>query len=739
MATGERMETRIRVTSERRKREFPSSLPGRALVAGGIACAVLLLFSAPMLRAGNQAQDAAAPASAASPEAGKKLYDASCTPCHGVDGNGTAAAPSLSKTALAAGAVTAIISDGKSGTAMPPFKGTYTPAQIADLTAYVLSLASSASGKAATSASVASADAGAEIYATKCAGCHESGGPPYLNHFVLKAAAPEYIVYMLVSGAMHEQGARLTASQMAAVAEYLTGKPPGRPGATPISAGRCSGPTPNVPATAQWNGWGVDLENSRFQPADQAGLTAAQVPQLKLKWAFGFPGGFAAYSQPTVADGRVFVSDPIGGVYALDVSTGCTYWKFQASAAVRTAVTVGANHVAYFGDLRSNVYAVDALTGKQLWKAVISTHPYARVTGTPRLYEGRLYVPVSSREEWMAADPHYECCTFRGILAALDAATGKEIWRTYTIPDPARPTKTTKDGTTLWGPSGAGLWSSPTIDAKRKLLYIGAGNNYSDPVTSNSDAILAFDLATGKIVWSRQLTSGDTYNVSCFRDDRSNCPVKQGPDSDFAAPPILRELPGGRRVLIVGQKSGIVLGLDPEHQGQILWQTPIGHGGALGGVEWGPAADSDVAYVALSDFGFSGGPEGTIPDPKAGGGLFALKIATGEKVWVASTPPGGCTTPRCSPAQSAAVTAIPGAVFSGADDGHIRAYSTADGKILWDYDTVQNLDTVNKIPAHGGSIDGGGPAVAGGMVFVNSGFGSLYGIPGNILLAFGVD
>jgi polyvinyl alcohol dehydrogenase (cytochrome) len=435
----------------------------------------------------------------------------------------------------------------------------------------------------------------------------------------------------------------------------------------------------------------------------------------------------------------VYVGGALGQVYSLDAKTGCTRWSFQADAGVRTAITVGPGNLAYFGDLRANVYAVSALTGKLVWRARASSHPYARITGAPKLYKGRLYVPVSSREEWIAASPHYECCTFRGILLAFDALTGKEVWRTYTISEPARPTKRNKAGAQFWGPSGAGLWSSPTIDAERGVLYIGAGNNYSDPATSNSDAILAIDLKTGKTVWSRQITSGDTYNVSCFRDDQSNCPAKQGPDTDFGAPPILRKLPDGHRVLIIGQKSGDVLALDPDNKGATLWKTNIGHGGPLGGIEWGPAADPDTIYAALSDFGFSGGPEGAIPDPKAGGGLFAIKIATGEKVWVAPPPPGGCTVPRCSPAQSAAVTAIPGVIFSGADDGHLRAYSAEDGKVLWDFDTVRDFDTVNKVKAHGGSIDGGGPAVAGGMVFVSAGYGSLYGIPGNVLLTFGVE
>jgi len=718
-------------------RAYRRVLPNIAIVASAIGCVLLAAWPAHTVFA----KQAAHVVDQAKIDAGKKLYTASCAFCHGSEGKGVGATPRFEGGKLTPESVASVISDGKPGTSMPGYKITFNQEKLDDLAAYVLSLVPPKAGESATTAEAPASESanaapnGQMLYTKKCAACHEAGGPPYLNRFVLQAAAPEYVIHMLARGVMHQQGASLTPRERIAIAEYITGKQV-TPAPPPNS---CPAPAQASLSGPQWNGWGVDLNNSRFQPADQAGLTAAQVPNLKLKWAFGFPGDFTSYSQPTVVGGRVYVGDVLGHVYSIDAKTGCTRWTFQADAGVRTAVTVSPAGIAYFGDLRANVYAVNARTGRFVWRSRISTHPYARITGTPRLYKGRLYVPVSSREEWMAASPLYRCCTFRGILAALDAATGKEIWRTYTISELARPTKKSKAGTQLWGPSGAGLWSSPTIDEERGLLYIGAGNNYSDPETPNSDAILAIGLRTGKIVWSRQITSGDTYNVSCFRDDQSNCPAKQGPDTDFGAPPILRKLPDGKRVLIIGQKSGDVLALDPDNKGEILWKTNIGHGGPLGGIEWGPAADSENVYAALSDFGFSSGPEGTIPDPKAGGGLFAIKLSTGERIWVARPAPGGCTAPRCGPAQSAAVTAIPGVIFSGADDGHLRAYSAADGKIIWDFDTVQEFDTINKVKAHGGAIDGGGPAVAGGMVFVNAGYGSIYGIPGNVLLAFGAD
>lgn len=578
---------------------------------------------------------------------------------------------------------------------------------------------------------------GQDLYAKNCAMCHDVLAV-LQNHVALGHMSPEYILRVLDNGAMRQQAAKLSSGERAAIAEFLTGK--AAPSITTAApTGKCSGPPPTSFSGPAWNGWGVDLENTRFQSTEAAGLTAAQVPNLKLKWAFGFPGDYSAYSQPAIAGGRVFVGSVGGKVYSLNGATGCTYWSYDAGAGVRSAITIGPDGVAYFGDVHANMYALDANTGQLIWKVVADDYPTARITAAPKLYDGRLYVAVASRDEWHSTDPRFECCKFRGSVLALEAKTGKQIWKTYTISQPARPTSKTKAGTQLWGPSGVGVWTSPTIDTKRHVLYIGTGDSYSDPPAPLSDSILALDLATGKIAWSRQLTEGDVFNGNCLQQNHSTCPDKIGPDSDFGSSPILRTLASGKRVLIAGQKSGVVHVLDPDDKGKILWQTRVGKGGMLGGIQWGFAADPATAYVPLSDLGLIPAPEGVIPDPKAGGGLFAIQIATGEKIWSVLPPESGCKTPRCSPAQSAAVTVIPGVVFSGSLDGHLRAYAATDGKMLWDYDTARDFETVNGVPSKGGALDGPGPAVAGGLVVVNSGYGFFNGISGNVLLAFGVE
>jgi polyvinyl alcohol dehydrogenase (cytochrome) len=426
---------------------------------------------------------------------------------------------------------------------------------------------------------------------------------------------------------------------------------------------------------------------------------------------------------------------------------------------VRAAITIGrgsgsaANRwIAYFGDQRANAYAVDALTGELLWKRPVDDFFGATITSSPTLADGTLYVATSSAEEVIGANPKYECCKFRGSVSALNTATGEVRWKSFTIPEEPKPVRKNKQGVQLWGPSGAGVWSSPTVDLKRGVVYVTTGDAYSDPAASTSDAFIAFDLKTGKLLWSRQTTSGDAFTIDCGLPEalRTNCPEANGPDHDFGSPAILAELPNGRSALIAGQKSGVVHAVDPDRGGAILWQTRVGKGSALGGVQWGSAFDGRRVYVALSDVqpepaqAGAPGAQPTVFGPamrlngQAGGGLFALDPATGKVLW--NKPHPGCgDRPACSPAQSAAVTAIPGVVFSGGLDGHLRAYASEDGTIIWDMDTAQPYKTVNGVPGNGGSLDGPGAVVVDGMLYVNSGYAFVGGMPGNVLLVFSVD
>jgi len=594
------------------------------------------------------------------------------------------------------------------------------------------------SGGAARAQAPASSPDAQAIFSNSCAQCHNGAADsraPSLD--ALKSHSPESVILALTSGAMRGQGAHLTGAERRALAEFLTGKKLSDSVRNP-NIGRCAAPPAKFDeALPAWNGWSPTPENWHFQPTAQAGLTAAQIPNLKLKWAFGYPDVAVTWGQPTVVSGRVYVGAQNGDVYGLDAKSGCTYWTYVAGAGVRTSIVVGprkasggvaAGHNAYFGDMNGFVYAVDADSGKLIWRIQVDSHPQVRLTGSFALYDGRLYVPTGSWEEMSSSDPKYECCTSRGSLSALDAATGKVFWKTYAIPDEPKPIAANKFGTTIFGPSGGGIWTTPTLDTKRGLIYVGTGNTFSGPDQPMTDSVLAIEMKTGKVRWSQRGTVGpDVSSGFCRFVD--GC--KNGPDLDFGATVVLGHLPNGKDFVFAGHKSGTGFGLDPD-TGAVLWKYKAGVGGTWGGMEWGTTFDGTNVYFPNSDI--------TDPEP---GGLHAVDPATGQRVWYA--PPvtpllcKGTPAQGCSPAQSAAVTAIPGAIFSGANDGGMRAYSTKDGSIFWTFDSNRDFETVNGVPAKGASIIGPAPVVVGGMVFFNSGYGQNRGRAGNVLLAFGVD
>ena len=607
---------------------------------------------------------------------------------------------------------------------------------------------------------------GAPLYAEHCASCH-AGGVSRAPHLIwLEMMTPQILVASMTDGIMRPQAAHLNAEQRIQIAEYLsrarydTEAPAA---AAPSCIGEAaqfdlSRPVPRV-------GWGHDT--ARFVNAETAQLAAADIGKLKLKWAFAFPNALRARSHPAIAMGAVFVGSQDGTVYAFDLETGCERWSFQASAEVRTGIVLSAwdpstvapipegataqgagqaanaaaeadPPLAFFGDILAKLYAVHALTGELVWSIKADDHPSATITGTPALAGDKLLVPISSLEVTPAADPNYACCTFQGKVLAVNPETGAIIWSHSTIPDPPVQVATTSAGTAVLAPSGAPVWSSPAVDLKRNLAYFGTGENYSSPADGNSDAVIAVDLTTGERVWTRQSTAGDAWNVACMMADNPNCPAEDGPDLDHGSSMVLIEAEG-RSVLAVGNKNGAVYGLDPDNQGAMLWSTRVGRGSIQGGVHFGMAAAEGLLYAPINDMNDT--RNGDWLDPElARPGVHAIDAASGEVMW-RHVQEDICAPERefCDPGVSAAVTAIPGAVLAGHLDGFLRAYSAADGEVLWAYDTTQPAAAVNGLTARGGGMSGGaGPAVADGHVAINSGYGLYFHEPGNALLVFAV-
>lgn len=574
---------------------------------------------------------------------------------------------------------------------------------------------------------------GKAVFAEQCAMCHTGGVPKAPSPAFLAMLAPDAIVGALTNGVMRAQGAALSAAQRIEVAEYLTRTPYAsykRPAPPPVCAGAAARfDMADVPAPI---GWGHD--NRRFVPANIARLRKADIPKLELKWAFAYPAANQARSQPTLAWGTLFVGSQDGTVYAFDPESGCTRWTTRVTAEVRTAIVAdAATKRLYFGDLLGRAHALDAMTGKELWANKLSDHADATITGTPTLGGGMLFVPVSSLEVVQASNPKYACCTFRGMVAALDPATGREIWRSYTAGKP-KPHGKMPNGTDIVGPSGAPVWNSPTYDAQTGRLYFGSGENYSSPADDNSDAVFALDARTGARIWHTQLTPNDAWNVGCMMG-MDTCPKENGPDFDVAASTLLIPVAPNKRMLVIGQKSGEAWGINPD-TGKILWRKQVGHGGTQGGVHFGMAAEGTRVFVPVNDMANTN--DARVYDIKLrGAGLHALDAATGKEFWYAK-PADDCKARTfCDPGISAAVTAVPGAVFAGHLDGKLRAYDSKTGAILWETDTAKTFKTIDGGSGHGGSMSGPGAAVWRGRVFINSGYGMYSHMAGNLLLVYG--
>ena len=507
----------------------------------------------------------------------------------------------------------------------------------------------------------------------------------------------------------------------------------------------CSAPSTAPRTGSDWTMWQFDLQGSRYN-ANESTLSPTNVGSLQLKWAFGFPGAIAQSSQPAVVNGTVYSGGRDGKMYALDAKTGATKWVFDTGTTLEHIPAYGlrdgpavSNGLVYFGDNAANVWAVDAATGARRWKTQVETHPLSIITSSPLFFDGHIYVGVASQEEGPAGVDAYPCCTFRGSVVSLDAGTGAVQWKYYTLPQQqdlgplARPE---------FVPSGAAVWSSPTIDPATRTLYYTSGNPYSGENPQGAEAIGAVNIDTGQARWIHRMTPGDTWNVRCVvPPSGGNCPTP-GRDFDFGTQPNIFSI-NGRKVVGAGQKTGIYHLLDAA-TGAIIWQTqlsvptsplPIPGAESLSGIQWGASYDGNRLYVAT----YGANP----------GTLFALDPATGKVIWRTPNPANGCLInvppvpmdPLCQLSMPNAVSSSPGLVYEGSMDGKMRVFAADTGAILWEYNTAKiHFNTVNGVPGVGGALNGNGAVVANGMLYVNSGYGHpiTTGMPGNMLLAFGL-
>ena len=581
---------------------------------------------------------------------------------------------------------------------------------------------------------------GKPLYIEHCAGCHEAQVYKAPHTTWLELMSPQVLYRSITEGIMQSQAAHLSDEDKQHIVEYITQMRLGDPDAGPEVAW-CKGPAGEFSSLdeGQLTGWGHDTR--RYVSPDAAGFGRSQIDDLELKWSFGFPASTRARSQPIIAMGAVFVGSQDGTVYAFDLETGCVRWTYAARAEVRTGITLGKSvpdggATAYFGDIIANLYAVDATTGELIWQSSPDEHHSATLTGTPAYAAGKLYVPVSSLEVVTAANPDYACCSFRGHVMAVDADDGSVIWDSYAIPSPPASVGTTSAGTDMLGPSGAPVWTSPTVDVDKNLLIFGTGENYSSPADTNSDAVIAVALDTGERLWSRQTFPGDAWNVACMMADNPNCPEEDGPDYDQASSPLLIDIGEGKTVVVAGQKDGRVFALDWETGQNKLWEVKLGRGSIQGGVHFGMAADGTTVYVPINDMNDTRNGEWLDPE-LARPGVSAVNAVTGEVLWShVQENVCGEGRPFCDPGVSAAITAIDGAVIAGHLDGIVRIYDRDSGEIIWSYNTTTPVTGTNGVIAQGGGMSGSGPALGAGHMVINSGYGLYNHEAGNALLVF---
>jgi len=483
-----------------------------------------------------------------------------------------------------------------------------------------------------------------------------------------------------------------------------------------------------------------DGNNPRHLDAAQAGLTTDDFPKLELAWALAFPDTSGLRAAPVIVGSTLFYSATDSGrVFALDINSGCAKWVYTADSRLRSSIAysgIDESHVLVFSDSAGMIHTVDAQSGERIWIASgQASDNQGMLTGTPVVTGDKVIVPVSGSGVITGGNPNYECCENHGAVTALNLRSGEKLWEYHTMPAAEYTGQVSSTGVKQRGPSGAPIWTTPTVDEKRGQVYVTTGENTSHPTTNTSDAIIALDLDTGEAKWVFQALENDMWNFGCSARG-PNCIILEDTNSvdfDFGGPAILVGMPD-RDLLIAGQKSGDLWALDPD-TGSLVWNQRVGEGTALGGNHWGIASNFDRAFMTIND------PKGMNGNSKPG--IYSYFVGTGEPSWFYEVQPK-CNDERSERLRrceslfgfSATPLSVDGAVITGGLDGRLFVFNSESGELIYEYDTVRDYETINGVEGYGGSIDSHSISAGSGMVFVGSGYGQFRQVPGNVLLAF---
>lgn len=600
---------------------------------------------------------------------------------------------------------------------------------------------------------------GGRLFDEHCATCHDNPQMHAPTREALAGFSFDSIMVALTFGKMQPMAAHLSKAERGLIAIHLSGTDTGQ--YDWLAQQACA--APGADTAVRVGNWGLGDGNRRYAGAGASAISRDNVGTLELAWALAFPKVTDMRSQPAIVGDTLYFGDKTGRLYAIDRFSGCVRAHTKVASGIRSAITVAGEGSAarlVFADTMGFTYAADPATLEIDWKADVKLFDTSTITGSISYHDGRLFVPVSSYEVAAAGNPGHLCCTSHGGVIALDAGSGKRLWEWHATPDAVQQ-GVDRDGRPRFGPAGASVWSTPTIDAARRRLYVGTGENLSHPATDTSDAVVALDLDSGEQLWVFQATADDVWNAACLAGG-ANCPDNAGGDFDIGASVVHAQLGDGTELLLVGQKSGDAMALDMD--GSLLWKTRVSNAAigpdlhtttTNGGIHWGMALSGERLLVPAAD------PErrreGYQPRP----GIHALDLRSGEPLWFQGVERGcflaeedkpmvGLQNMRAGKTRSleeqyacsfyyglsAAATATDEVVFSGGLNGVLRAYDVASGELLWETATARTFDTVNGVPGHGGAIDVDGPVLAGDWLYVQSGYSMFGQLPGNVLLAY---